>query len=73
MHDGVLFLIRVICLPSQDWVSLGQSQPPALLNGLGVPGGGKANMVPWLGFAQLSVLDSFFSCQADPTSSFFFF
>lgn len=60
---------------------MGQSHPPArlggrtfslssLMSGLAVPGVGDPSIVPWLGFVQLSVLDSFSSCQADPTSHF---
>lgn len=76
-----LLLTQVICLPDQDWGSWANpTHQPAwvvrtfslssLTSGLAVPGVGDPSIMPWLGFVQLSVLDSFSSCQADPTSHF---
>lgn len=40
------------------------------MSGHGVPGDGDPSIVPWLGFVELSTLDSFSSCQTDPMTSF---
>lgn len=65
VHNGVLVLTQMICLPGQDGGSLGPSHLPAhmgggtfslssLVSGLGVPRGRDPSIVPWLGFVQLS-------------------
>lgn len=40
------------------------------MSGHGVAGGGDPSIVSWLGFVELSTLDSFSSCQTDPMISF---
>lgn len=80
VHDGVL-APNTDVLSTRPGLGLTGPIPPtsphggktsslsSLVSGLGAPGGGDPSIVPWLGFVQLSMLGSFSSHQADPTSS----